>query len=147
MQIIQLLTSNSDFSAVKGHDRGIAIGKEQTISCVINDLDIAADVKWMDVSGNQLIGPDDNSYYAIDKGIANFSGGSQTTKLTLKLPTASDIRSARTYRCSIYFADDPVSRDYGVDIVVTPISKFVSTEAMKTRSLGCNLEFCSFQQQ
>ena len=90
---------------------------------MIDNLDSAADVKWMDVTGSKLISPGDTSNYVIDDGKSNFSGGSQTTKLTLKLPVVVNIRSARTYRCSISSAHFPGSGHFGIDIKVTPISE------------------------
>ena len=101
------------------------------IFCLINGLDSAASVSWSDVSENNQISPNDTDYYDIDNGNSNFSDGSQTTKLTLKLPVVSQIRSAKTYRCSMSSTHFPGSGDFGVDIVVTPISKFVLTDAMK----------------
>ena len=114
------------------------------ISCLINGLDSAASVSWSDVNKNHQISPDDTSKYAIDNGNSNFSDGSQTTKLTLKLPVVSEIRSAKTYRCSMSSTNFPGSGDFEADIVVTPISEFVVFDAMKIKSLSCNLEVCSF---
>ena len=93
------------------------------ISCLINGLDSAASVSWSDVSENNQISPNDTSNYTIDDGKSNFSDGSQTTKLTLKLPVVSDnrIRSALTYRCSISSTTFRGSGDFGIDISVTPI--------------------------
>ena len=110
-------------SAITGLDRSVTTGKEQTISCLIDNLDSAADVKWMDVTGNKLISPGDTSNYVIDDGKSSFSGGSQTTQLTLKLPVVSQRRSVRTYRCSISSAHFPGSGHFGIDIKVTPISE------------------------
>ena len=114
---------HATISAITGLDRSVTTGKEQTISCLIDNLDSAADVKWMDVTGNKLISPGDTSNYVIDDGKLNFSGGSQTTQLTLKLPVVVNIRSARTYRCSISSTHFPGSGDFGIDIAVTPIGK------------------------
>ena len=112
-------------SAITGHNRSVTTGKEQTISCLIDNLDSAADVQWMDVTGNKLISPGDTNNYEIDDGISSFSGGSQTTKLTLMLPVVVNIRSARTYRCSISSTHFPGSGHFGIDIAVTPIGKLV----------------------
>ena len=109
------------------------------ISCLINGLDSAASVSWSDVNNNNQISPDDTSNYAIDNGNSNFSDGSQTTKLTLKLPVVSQIRSAKTYRCSMSSTHFLGSGNFGADIVVTPISEFVS-DALKIQFLSCNLE-------
>ena len=92
---------HAPISAITGLDRGVTTGKEQKISCLIDNLDSAADVKWMDVTGNKLISPGDTSNYVIEDGKSSFSGGSQTTQLTLMLPVVVNIRSAKTYRCSI----------------------------------------------
>ena len=112
-------------SAITGLDRSVTTGKEQTISCLIDNLDSAADVKWMDVTGNKLISPSETSNYVIDDGKYSFNGGSQTTQLTLKLPVVMNIRSARTYRCTISSTHFPGSGGFGVDIAVTPISELV----------------------
>ena len=112
------------FSAITGLDRSVTTGKEQTISCLIDNLDSAADVKWMDVTGNKLISPGDTSNYVIEDGKSSFSGGSQTTQLTLKLPVVVNIRSARTYRCTISSTHFAGSGDFGIDIRATPISEF-----------------------
>ena len=114
---------HATISAITGHDRSVTTGKEQMISCLIDNLDSAADVNWMDVTGNKLISPGDTSNYVIDDGKSRFSGGSQTTKLTLKLPVVVNIRSARTYRCTISSTHFAGSGDFGVDITVTPMSE------------------------
>ena len=90
---------------------------------MIDNLDSAADVKWMDVTGNKLISPGDTNNYEIDDGKSSFRGGSQTTQLTLKLPVVVNIRSARTYRCEISSTHFPGSGDFGIDVTVTPISE------------------------
>ena len=114
------------------------------ISCLINGLDSAASVTWSDVSENNQISPNATGYYDIDNGKTNFSGGSQTTRLTLKLPVVSQIKSARTYRCSMSSTHFPGSGNFGADIVVTPISEFAVSDAMKSKYLSCYLEVCSF---
>ena len=116
---------HAPISAITGHDRSVTTGKEQTISCLIDNLDSAADVKWMDVTGNKLISPGDTSNYEIDDGKSSFSGGSQKTQLTLKLPVVVNIRSARTYRCSISSTHFPGSGHFGINIVLSPISELV----------------------
>ena len=93
------------------------------ISCLIHGLDSAASVIWSDVNENIQISPGDTSNYAIDDGKYNFSDGSQSTTLTLKLPVVSKIRSAKTYRCSISSTHFPGSGDFGIDISVTPIGE------------------------
>ena len=114
-----------NISAITGHDRSITTGKEQTISCLIDNIDSATDVKWMDVTGNKLISPVDTSNYVIEDGKSSFSSGSQTTQLTLKLPVVVNIRFARTYRCTISSTHFPGSGDFGIDIVLSPISELV----------------------
>ena len=114
------------------------------ISCLINGLDSAASVSWLDVNENNQISPNATGYYAIDNGNSNFSDGSQTTKLTLKLTVVSQIRSARTYRCSMSSTHFRGSGDFGANIVVTPISEFAVSVAMKAKFLSCSLEVCSF---
>ena len=93
---------------------------------MIDNLDSAADVKWMDVTGNKLISPGDTNNYEIDDGKSSFSGGYQTTQLTLKLPVVGNIRSARTYRCSISSTQFPGSGHFGIDVTVTSISELVN---------------------
>ena len=116
---------HANISAITGHDRSVTTGKEQTISCLIDNLDSAADVKWMDVTGKKLISPGDTNNFLIDDGKSSFSSGSQTTQLTLKLPVVVNIRSARTYRCTISSTHFPGSGDFGIEIAVTPISELV----------------------
>ena len=93
------------------------------ISCLIENLDSAADVKWMDVTGKKLISPGDTNNFLIDDGKSSFSSGSQTTQLTLKLPVVSIIKSPIAYRCKISSTNFPDSGDFGIDIAVTPISE------------------------
>ena len=93
-------------------------GKAQTISCDIAGLDSAATIKWIDPDGTD-ISAGDSTNYIVETG--NFSGGAQTTKLTLKSALVGTINSATTYKCSVSSGQYPGSGDFKKDVEVTPI--------------------------
>ena len=107
-------------SAITPHDRIITTGKAQTISCDIAGLDSAADIKWADPEGNDIPAGDSKNYI-VEAG--SFSGGTQTTKLTLKSTLVASISEAITYKCSVSSGEFSASGDFKKDVVVSPIGK------------------------
>ena len=106
------------FSAITPYDRRITTGKDQIISCDIAGLESAATIKWIDPDGND-VPAGDTTNYTVENG--SFSGGDQTTKLTLKSALVGTINSATTYKCSVSSGKYPGSGDFKKDVVVTPI--------------------------
>ena len=111
-------------SAISGEDKEIrALQHEQTISCSINGLDGAANVKWLDGAGTE-IDQSETDNYSLDNGKSGFSAGSQTTQLTLKQPILSSISSVQTFKCAVTSGQYPGSGEFEKDILVTPVGKF-----------------------
>ena len=90
------------------------------MSCDIAGLHSAADIKWIDPDGND-IPAGDTTNYIVEAGKSGWSGGAQTTKLTLKSTLVATITTTKTYKCSVssgYYYD---SGEFKKDVVVTPI--------------------------
>ena len=106
------------FSAITPYDRRITTGKDQIISCDIAGLESAATIKWIDPDGTD-ISAGDSTNYIVEAG--NFSGGAQTTKLTLKSALVATFTAAKTYECSVSSGEYRGSGVFKKDVVVTPI--------------------------
>ena len=112
---------NVYFPAITPENRGIQTNVAQTIICSLAGLVVAADVKWIDPDGAD-IPAGDSTDYIVENGKSGFSGGSQTTKLTLKASKTS-ISAATTYQCSVTPLEFSGTEAFKSDVVVTPIGK------------------------
>ena len=115
------ITKSPNFPAITAKDKGIKAGSAQTITCSLNDLGVAADVKWIDPEGHD-IPAGDSTNYVVDDGKSSFSAGSQTAKLTLK-PSKTGISSSTTYQCSVTPLEFSGTQAFKEDVIVTPIGK------------------------
>ena len=108
-------------SAITGYSVSLGTHQDQKISCTINGLDKAADIKWTDANGG-AISTTDTANYIIDKG-SKSAGGSQTTTLTLKKVVMEKITSAKTYKCSATSGNYAASGWFDRDVVITPLGE------------------------
>jgi hypothetical protein len=109
-------------SAITPHNRGIKTGVAQTISCTLGGLGVAADVKWIGPD-NKEIPASDSTDYIVDSGKIGFSGGSQTTQLTLK-SSKTQISSAKAYKCAVTPLEFGGTQAFEGNVLVTPIGEF-----------------------
>ena len=121
---ILYIVTPSIFSAItpdhQDRRRSITTGKAQTISIDISGLDSAAIIKWIDPEGND-IPAGDSTNYVVEPG--SFSGGDQTTRLTLKSTFVSTINTAITFVCSVSSGDYSGSGEFRKEVVFTPIGE------------------------
>ena len=94
-------------------DKSIVTGSVQTITCDISGLSAAADVTWIDPSGN-AISESDTSNYVVDQG--NLISEAQTATLTIKLPVLASITAPTTFTCKVKSGHFP---DYSPEVVKT----------------------------
>ena len=104
-------------------DRSLTTGKDQIISCSISGLGSAATIKWIDPD-NVDVPTNDPTKYVVDDGTSSFSGGSQTTQLTIKAAQLAVLNSAGTYKCSVTSTYYPGSPPSEKSVIITPICKF-----------------------
>ncbi|KAL5251009.1 hypothetical protein ACHWQZ_G016668 [Mnemiopsis leidyi] len=101
-------------------DRSVTTGKDQIISCSISGLGSAATIKWIDPD-NVDVPTNDPTKYVVDDGTSSFSGGSQTTQLTIKAAQLALLHSAGTYKCSVTSTYYPGSPPSEKSVIITPI--------------------------
>ena len=122
-------------------DRSLTTGKDQIISCSISGLGKAATIKWIDPD-NVDVPTNDPTKYVVDDGTSSFSGGSQTTQLTIKAAQLALLNSAGTYKCSVTSTLYPGSPPSEESVTITPICKCFyavlkyNTKIIYTKTIG-----------
>ena len=115
-------SSDYNFSAVSSAPKQVTTAVDQTLTCVIEELDTngtPVTVTWEDPT-DTLVGDSDTTNYVLSQG--EVQSGVQNAELTVKAAKLASFsgQSSFTYKCSVQYSGSPASSD--IDVVANVLT-------------------------